>query len=83
LASHPEQQIVGQISQIEPVLALHETEGNSARVLVEFDNQQTAGDLLRTGTRVTARINCGPRSLGYVLFHELFETMISTWQFWF
>ena len=82
LASHPDQQILGQIIQIEPVLALHETEGNSARVLVEFENTQTNRDLLRTGTRVTARINCGSRSLGYVLFHELLETIVSTWRFW-
>lgn len=82
LASHPDEQITGRISQIEPVLALHETEGNSARLLVQFDNTQTTRDLLRTGTRVTARINCGSRSLGYVLFHELLETIVSTWRFW-
>lgn len=83
LASHPEIQVSGLISQIEPVLNLHESEGNSARVLVRFDQEQMAKDLLRTGTRVTARIECGSRPLGYVLFHEVIETAVGTWRFWF
>lgn len=83
VASHPEQQIFGEIKEVEQALAAHETEGNSLRVLVRFDNQAGRNIPLHSGTRVTARIDCGSQPLGYVLFHELLETVRGAWQLWF
>jgi multidrug efflux pump subunit AcrA (membrane-fusion protein)/GAF domain-containing protein len=83
LASNPGKQFTGKIASIDPVLDVLDSEGNSNRVLVEFDNSQTPVELLRAGTRVTAKIHCGNRTVGYVLFHELFETIHATYHFWF
>lgn len=83
LASHPGQELVGKVLSVDPVLNVHDDQGNSARVLVAFENEQLEEVLRRSGTRVTARIECGNRPLGYVLFRELLETAQSTWQFWF
>ena len=83
LASNPGKQFTGKIASIDRVLDVLDSDGNSNRVLVEFDNSQTPMELLRAGTRVTAKIHCGNRSVGYVLFHEFFETIHATYHFWF
>ena len=83
LASKPGVEFEGTVISIDQVMDVHDDQGNSARVLVGFDNQQLADDLRRSGTRVTARLHCGIRPVGYVLFRELFETANSTWSFWF
>jgi hypothetical protein len=38
---------------------------------------------LRDGAQVTARVDCGRRSLAFVLFHDLVETVQSKVLFWF
>jgi len=83
LASRPGVEFEGTVISIDQVMDVHDDQGNSARVLVGFDNQQLADDLKRSGTRVTARLYCGVRPVGYVLFRELIETANSTWKFWF
>ena len=37
---------------------------------------------LRSDTTVTAKVHCGRRSIGYVVFHELLETVQSKILFW-
>ncbi len=83
LASHPYQELVGTLRKVDRSLEVAGDQGNASRLLVEFDNQQIADELLRSGTRVTARIDCGSRSIGYVMFHELWETVYGTWLLWF
>jgi hypothetical protein len=83
LASHPGQELVGQVIKVDRNLEIIGEQGNASRLLVAFDNQQVAQELLRSGTRVTAQIECGSRPLGYVLFHELWETIYGTWLLWF
>ena len=83
LASHPGRQFVGKIASIDRKLEVRSDEGNSVRVRVAFDKKAIDPDLLRTGTRITAQVHCGTRSIGYVWFHELFETVQSTWMLWF
>lgn len=82
LASRPGLQLHGRLVSVDRVLDVHDDQGNTARVLVEFDNAGLDHDLRRSGTRVTGRLECGQRPLGYVLFRELIETVHSTWQFW-
>ena len=83
LVSHPGEEFTGKLISIDQKLEVHSDDGNSARVKVAFDNQQVAQDLLRSGTRVTAKVHCGERAIGYVVFHELIETVQSTVMFWF
>jgi hypothetical protein len=55
-------------------------EGNSVLIRVAIDKHQLPE--LRSGTTVTAKVNCGRRSIGYVVFHEMLETIQSRILFW-
>ncbi|MEQ1906222.1 MAG: HlyD family efflux transporter periplasmic adaptor subunit [Pirellulaceae bacterium] len=83
LASNPGSQFRGRIVKIDPLLDVHKDQENTARVLVDFPNEQVPRELLRSGTKATAKIECGTRSLGYVLLHELYETTKTSVLFWF
>ncbi len=83
LASHPGHEYTGRLSRIDNKLDVRSDEGNAVLVRVAFDADQFPGDLLRSGTRVTAQIHAGSRSVGYVWFHELMETIHATWLLWF
>ena len=83
LASHPAHEFRGELISVDRKLEVHSDSGNCMLVRVGFPNEQIAQELLRTGTRVTAQIQCGERSLGYVLFYELIETVQSSFVFWF
>ena len=83
LASHPNKELTGQLRRVDRKLEVRSDEGNTALVEVQFDNSQVAADLLRSGTRVNAKLHCGTRSIGYVWFHEVIETARSAAMFWF
>jgi multidrug resistance efflux pump len=83
LMSHPGVEFQGQVLYIDQQLDVHADDGNTALVRIGFDNQTIPRDLLRAGTRVTAKIECGQRSIGYVFFHELIETVQTKWILWF
>ncbi len=83
LASHPGAEYQGKLIRIDNKLDVRGDEGNVVLLRVSVDGQELPQDLLRSGTRVTARIQAGQRSLGYVWFHELFESVHATWQMWF
>ncbi len=82
LLSHPGVTYHGQLLSIDRQLDVHSDEGNSALVRVGFANADISPELLRAGTRVTAKIDCGQRSIGYVMFHELIETVQAKVLFW-
>ena len=83
LASHPGQEFKGQLVEVDRQLDVRTDDGNAALVRVAFDETQIPADLLRSGTRVTAKVHSGHRSIGFVLFHELIETVQSSVMFWF
>lgn len=83
LASHPGQEYTGRLTQVDLRLDVYSDEGNAALATIEFDNAQVHEALRRAGTRVNAQIHCGQRSIGYVWFHEFFETVRSAWIYWF
>jgi hypothetical protein len=83
LASHPGREFRGTLVQIDQRLEVRGADGNASRLLVQFDKQELGSDLLRMGTRVNAQVHCGTRSVGYVWFRELFETVHSSWLMWF
>ena len=82
LFSNPGTEYEGQILRIDRKLDVYSDDGNSALVRVAFPNDAIDRDLLRSETRVTAKVQCGTRSIGYVMFHELIETVQSTYMFW-
>lgn len=57
------------------------TDGNGSvvRVTLDVDEQSIQG--LRPGATIVADINCGRRSVAYVLFHDLAETIINWLRF--
>ena len=83
LASQPDVRYTGRIEKIDRQLDVYSDSGNAVLVRVAFDNSQVPAELLRSGTRVTCKIHCGERSSGYVLFHELIETVQAKVLFWF
>lgn len=83
LVSHPGKEFTGRLISLDRQLAVHSEDGNATLARIEFDNSQIPIDLLRSGTRVTAKVHCGDRSIGYVVFHELIETVQSSFMLWF
>ena len=83
LLSNPGVEYQGELLDIDEKLDVYSDEGNTALVRVTFPNDLIEPQLLRTETRVTAKIQCGTRSIGYVIFHEMFETVQSRLMFWF
>ncbi len=83
LASHPNRKLSGKLIRVDRKMEVYSDAGNAALVEVQFDNAQIPTDLLRSGTRVNAKIHCGTRSIGFVWFHELIETVQTSILFWF
>ncbi len=83
LVSHPGSEFTGELIHIDEKLEVYSEDGNCVKAMVAFDNTQLPTDLLKSGTRINARLNCGTRSIGFVWFHELFETVESAWNNWF
>ena len=83
LVSNPGTEYTGKLISVDRKLDVYSDDGNAALVRVAFENSEISADLLRTETRVTAKVHCGDRSIGYVIFHELIETVQSKWMLWF
>ncbi len=73
LASHPEQEFAGHVVEIDRIAEVRSDAGNTVRLRVAIDKEKLPE--LRSGTTVTAEVRCGRRALGYVIFHELVETV--------
>lgn len=72
LATDPDNQRYGAIREIHYAAEVRGDEGNTVKISVAIDKQDLVeADLLRPGATVTARVYCGRRSVGYVLFHDL------------
>ena len=83
LVSNPGTEYTGTLISVDRKLDVYDDDGNTALVRVAFENADIGTDLLLTETRVTAKVHCGERSIGYVIFHELIETVQSKWMLWF
>lgn len=80
LASHPERSFTGRVVEIHRLAEVRGEDGNCVALRVAIDKRDLPE--LRSETSVTARVHCGRRSVGYVLFHELFETVQRRVLFW-
>ena len=83
LVSHPGEEFTGTLKSVDQKLEVHSDDGNAALVRVAFPNDSVPQELLRSGTRVTAQVQCGTTSFGYAMFHELIETVQAKWKLWF
>jgi multidrug efflux pump subunit AcrA (membrane-fusion protein) len=83
LVSWPGKEFEGELVSVDKKLDVYSDEGNAALVRVSFLNDEVPQELLRSGTRVTGKVQCGTRSIGFAMFYELIETAKSKWQFWF
>jgi len=75
LSSDPSVQRQGTVAQIDAVAATYPEVGQAVKVRVdiEIDGPPQPIKNPKPGATVTAQVNCGSATLGYVLCHELFE----------
>ncbi len=70
-ATSPNAPLTGTVREIHRSAELSEEHGHVVRILVDIDEQQLKDP--RPGATVTAKVQCGTRSIGYVWLHELLE----------
>lgn len=80
LASHPGQTFHGQVIEIEQTAQVRGEDGNTILVRVQLDKTQLPE--LHDQVTVTGKLYCGERSLGFVWFCDLIETVQSKILFW-
>ncbi len=79
MATHSDIHLQGQVIEIDTSAEVHGEDGNTVRMRVSFaqeDLKQLVADPakeLKVGADVKAKVLCGERAVGYVLFHDLFE----------
>ena len=71
LLNSPNQQLSGTLVEIQRTAELVEEEGVCYRLRVDIDENDL--DQPRPGAEVIARVHCGKRALGFVLFHDAWE----------
>lgn len=70
LATDPATSYEGRVKEVHLSAEVHGDEGNIVMVRVAIDKSELPASL-RPGAGVQARVYCGRRSVGYVLFHDL------------
>jgi multidrug efflux pump subunit AcrA (membrane-fusion protein) len=75
LATNPEKQFQGKVLSQENSAEVRGEEGNTVVVLVSFDQNELRAAVAdpKIGAGATAKVHCGQRSIGYVLFHDLID----------
>ncbi|HZZ28740.1 MAG TPA: HlyD family efflux transporter periplasmic adaptor subunit [Pirellulales bacterium] len=63
----------GTIKEVQEKAEVEGEEGNTVKVLVTMNKADLDPDLITKGAGVSAKIDCGRRSLGYVWFHDVLE----------
>ncbi len=72
LATDPSRTLHGTVSEVHEAAEVQGDEGNTVLVRVKID-EHDLGPEVRPGSTVSAKIDCGRRSLGYVWLHDVFE----------
>lgn len=80
LSTHPGREFVGHVVEVERTAEVHEDQGNTLLVRVAIDKSVLPE--LRSDTTVQAKVHCGQRSIGYVWFCDLIETVQTRLLFW-
>lgn len=71
LATDPGTRHVGTVREIHEQAEVRGEQGNTVLLRITIDPSRHEKEELGAGASVTARINCGKRPLGYVIFHDL------------
>jgi len=71
LATNPGVKLKGKIKKVAKSTIMDETYGLSLPVTIDITESDI--EQLRPGAKVSAKIDCGKRSIGYVWLHEVFE----------
>ena len=72
LATDPSRTLHGKVSEVHEAAEVQGDEGNTVLVRVKID-EHDLGPEVRPGASVSAKIDCGRRSLGYVWLHDVLE----------
>jgi hypothetical protein len=80
LSTEPGVEYEGEVVEVERTAEARGEEGTTVLVRVAIDRDRIAN--LRSDTTVTAKVHCGTRSLGYVWFCDLIETVQTHILFW-
>ncbi|MHB1033268.1 MAG: efflux RND transporter periplasmic adaptor subunit [Pirellulales bacterium] len=70
LATEPGTHYYGTVKEIHRSAEVRGEEGNTVLIKVKIDKNDLP-DLLRPGAGVTAKVDCGRRAVGYVIFHDM------------
>ena len=73
LATNPGEGFEGWVKTVDPVTRLHGQDGKNHGVRVQVGFEKVNHPDPRIGARVTAKIHCGRRSVGFTWFHEAIE----------
>lgn len=79
LATNPGKTLYGKVKEVHEVANVRGEEGNTVLVKVAINRNDIDDNERRPGATVTAKVNCGRASIGYVWFHDLiawFQTKI-------
>lgn len=80
MQSDPQKKYQGQLREINPLAEPDPQLGTIIRVTVDFDRRRIPN--LQYGTTVTAQIHCNEKSVAYVLFQDLIESVQARWLLW-
>lgn len=83
LSSLPNEKFEGEVKSIDQKADVRSEKGNVILVKIKIDKEDVPESLRLYGATVSARIYCGERPLGYVLFREVYETLQRNVFFWF
>ncbi len=71
LATEPDREMDGTVKEIQQTAEVRKDQDNTVLILVNIDRDSIDPEQLRMGTSVSGKLDCGRRSIGFVLFHDL------------
>jgi hypothetical protein len=83
LATDPGTTHYGYVQDMHLAAEVRGEEGNTVLIKVAIDKNDLRDEHVRPGASVTAKVECGRRSIGYVWFHDLIAFFRKTWFRWF
>jgi hypothetical protein len=81
-ASRPNERHLGEVVSIHERAEVRGQDGNTVLIRVNLKNPEDLPEDLRPGISVTAKIHCGKKPAGYVLFYQAVEYLQKTVFFW-
>ena len=82
-ASMPDKSYKGEVTSIHERAEVRGDAGNTVLIKVQLLNPEDLPVDLRPGVSVSAKIYCGKKPVGYVMFHEAIAYLQKTILFWF